>query len=94
MVTTPQRNERTLKLRENARELSDAEWPEEEKTNPVIVQVMTSPEKPQVTASDIEKGANAAATVFKALPSTWPPIVGILILTIGAVAIYWLKNQP
>ncbi len=103
-MTTPPRNKRTLRIRELANELENAEWPDEEPTNPVIVQVyqqpaptppsvktLTSP--PQKAANWVSdwlaKGIAGAVEVLKLLPA-WARVIGLISLLLFTA---WLINH-
>lgn len=86
-MVRPQRSDRTIRLRELARELSDAEWPEEEKTSPVIVQVMPQKqEESKIVEQSGEAFAKAAGSV-----KTWHQVAFAAI--IAAVAIAWILTR-
>lgn len=88
-MVTPQRNDRTIRLRANARELSDAEWPEEERTNPVIVQVMQNPSKSEL-GDTLSKAGDSAAKVIAV--KSWMQVVALAILAAAVVAVFYLTQ--
>jgi hypothetical protein len=93
-----QQSDRVMRLRKIARELDDADWPDEEKTNPVIVQVMGAQsmtiEKPK--DGTIAEGAEGAAKIVGAVKS-WMQVaaLGIIAISVVAVAVaYLLTHSP
>lgn len=90
-MVTPQRSDETIKMRANANELRGAEWQEEERTNPVIVQVMHGPQKQSDLADTISKAGDSAAKIVAV--KNWMQVVALLILVVGVVAALYLQGK-
>jgi hypothetical protein len=95
-VVRPVQSDRIIRIQQLAREASEVEWPDEEKTNPVIVNVMAPTKTPvPATAPDtIDKAADGLAKVTSSV-KTWMQVVTVGFLVAGAVAvaIVWLLTR-
>jgi len=95
-VVRPQQSDRVLRLRELARQAADVDWPDEEKTNPVIVQVgmPMEPRPEQKSESKIEEGAQAVTGIVSAVKS-WVQVtaLGIIALAVVAVTVTYLLTH-
>lgn len=90
-----QQSDATIRLRELARQAADADWPDEEKTNPVIVNV-SMPERTMSEQKDskIEEGAQAVTGIVSAVKS-WVQVtaLGIIALAVVSVAVTYLLTH-
>lgn len=93
-MVRPQQSNNVLKLRRLANELRTADWPDEEPTNPVIVNIHNPPPKPTVPPDLPTKALTEASRTILGLRS-WPQVVALatLAITVAAVAVTYLLTR-